>query len=489
MKNFSGALIWLTFAELMYNISGYIVHSATGRILGPEGYGRFGLVLTLTTMVIVLIGNGIPTTMSKYLSAAFEKDPGSIYGIRRAAAKLQILLMGSLTVVFFLLAPALAHLLHDESLTPLFRLSSLIIPAFAASSFNLYFFIGLHFFRVQAFLKTIRAIVRVTFIVTLAYYFGVEGAITGQILAPATIFISGLILEAILTKKYFPVAHEQKKTSTFDSATLFKYAWPLTVFLLFYELVLTTDLYLVKAFLGSDYLTGIYNAAITVGRIPYYLFYALALILIPTIAKTTADNDKKETEHLVNQALRLLILLLFPMVTLLITFTPEVLQLFYGAKFLDAAAPMNIYALGVGFLTVFYVLSFALNGAGQVKIPMKLSIAGFIGMLALNTILIPRYALIGAALSTTIVCFLLMVGILIYTELHFNVRTSWKTHMLSLFTAFLIAFLSRFLPHGHFTFMLSGIILFALYFGLLRLFGELRDSDIAPFKKLFIKKA
>ncbi|MEP7162631.1 MAG: oligosaccharide flippase family protein, partial [Candidatus Moraniibacteriota bacterium] len=318
MKKFSQALVWLTVAELIYNVSGYIVHSATGRILGPEGYGRYGLVITLTTMVIVLIGNGIPTTMSKYLSAAFEKHPEDIYGIRFAAMKLQTFLMGGVTVLFFFLAPLIAHFLGDDSLTPLFQLSALIIPTFAASSFNLYFFIGLHFFRVQAILKTVRALSRIALIVGLASLFGVQGAVTGNILAPFVVFLVGLILEVFLTRKYFPVAHTERKNSSFSSMTLLKYAWPLTLFLLFYELILTTDLYLVKGFLGSDYLTGIYNAAITVGRLPYYLFYALALLLIPAIAKTTAENNKVETEKLVEQSLRLLVLLLFPLVTLLV---------------------------------------------------------------------------------------------------------------------------------------------------------------------------
>jgi len=57
------------------------VHSVAGRILGPADYGRYGLVVTLTTMVIVLIGNGIPTAMSKYVSASLEKDPANIHSI------------------------------------------------------------------------------------------------------------------------------------------------------------------------------------------------------------------------------------------------------------------------------------------------------------------------------------------------------------------------------------------------------------------------
>ena len=146
MSTFSRSLFWLSLSEIVFNLAGYIIHSAMGRILGPSDYGRFGLVVTLTTMVIVLIGNGIPTAMSKYLSETFEKAPEKIYGIRRAAAKLQFFLMGSLTVVFFLMAPLIAALLNDPGLTPLFQLSALIIPAFSAASFNAFFFTGLHYF-------------------------------------------------------------------------------------------------------------------------------------------------------------------------------------------------------------------------------------------------------------------------------------------------------------------------------------------------------
>lgn len=487
-QKFTQAVVWLTLAEIIYNLSGYVVHALTGRLLGPEAYGRYGIVITLTTMIIVLVGNGIPTTMSKYLSAAFEKNPQDIYSIRRSSAKLQALIMGGLTIIFFLTAPLIARALGDQTLTPLFQLSALIIPAFAASSFNLYYFIGLHFFRIQALLKTIRSIARVGFIVTLAYYAGVDGAVMGNILAPATVFITGLLLEGYLTKKYFPQAVAAPSTTSFPWQTLLTYAWPLTVFLLFYELILTTDLYLVKAILGSDYLTGIYNAAITVGRIPYYLFYALALILIPAIAKTTAEEDHQETERLVNQSLRLLVLLLFPLVTLLVAYAPQILNLFYGNRFDAAATPMNIYCVGVAFLTVFYVLSFALNGAGLVKIPMRLSIYGVIGMLLLNIILIPRYELIGAALSTTIVCFVLMLAILWYIEHHFRVRLTLRTFFTSLLSALLIALATRALPQGNWSFMVSGAVLFFAYFALLKLFRELKDTDTAPLRRLFGQK-
>lgn len=482
--------MWLTISEIIFNFAGYVIHASVGRLLGPAEYGRFSLVVTLTTMIIILIGNGIPTAMSKYLSEIFESAPERILGIKRKAIKLQMLLMLAVTAIFFFAAPLIAWALSDATLTPLFQLSSLIIPAFAAASFYFYYFTGLHFFRLQAILKTLRALARVLFIVSFAYFFGIKGAISGYIAAPLLIFLIAFCADIFITHRYFPATKKSDAVPlSFSGKTLLAYAGPLTLFLIFYELILTIDLYFVKSLLREDALTGIYNAAITVGRIPYYLFYALTIILLPAISKTNAERNTEETESLVNASFRLMMLLLFPLITLLIAYAPQVLHLFYGAAYGAAEQPMSIFALGVGFLTVFYVLSFALNGTGLVKIPMYLAFFGFLGMILFNFLLIPTWALSGAALATTITSFLLMLGILFYTKRHFNVHLSIKTITLSLLSTLLIALLTYILPQGSVSFIFSGTLLFFLYFVFLKLFGELQSTDTDPFMKLFKKRA
>lgn len=483
MKHFSRALAWLTASEIVYNASGYVIHAALGRTLGPEGYGRYGLVVTITTMIIILIGNGIPTAMSKYLSEIFESEPSRIRGIRKKTVLLQSGLMGAVTLAFFLSAPFVAGLLGDPSLSPLFRLSSLIIPAFAAASFYFYYYTGLHFFRLQAALKTLRAFARMGFIVGFALLFGVEGAVSGYIAAPLLVFLVAWVADLVGTKRYFPDTRSADSPD-FPTKKLLSYAWPLTLFLLFYELVSTVDLYLIKAMLGSDRLTGLYNAAITVGRIPYYLFYALTIILLPAISKSVADRSEEETRRLVGKSMRLLALILFPAVTLLSTYSTQALSLFYGRGYEDAGATMSVFAVGVGFLTVFYVLAFALNGAGLVKVPMTLSGIGLLFSLVLNIILIPRYGIEGAAVATTVASFVLMIAMLVSVERHFAARLSGRLWLISAVSAAGIVALSFCLPDGRYSFILSGALLFALYFVPLRLSGELADEDLAPIRRL-----
>lgn len=482
MKKFSSALIWLTFSEIIFNIAGYVIQSAVGRILGPADYGRYSLIVTLTTMIIILIGNGIPTAMSKYLAEVFESAPEKILGIKYTALRLQSILMLGVTALFFFAAPLLAWALHDPSLIPLFQLSSLIIPAFAAASFYFYYYTGLHFFRLQAILKTVRALARVLFIVGFAYFFGVKGAVSGYIAAPLFVFVIGLLADIYITHRYFPHVKQSKAERVdFSGKTILAYAGPLTLFLLFYEFILTLDLYFVKSLLGSDYQTGIYNAAITAGRIPYYLFYALTIILLPAISKTTAEKNTEGTYSLIDKSLRLMNLLLFPMVTLMIVYAPQILHIFYGNKYATAEQPMKIYALGVGFLTVFYVLSFALNGAGLVRIPMKLTFFGFLGVIILNFLLIPKFQLIGAAFATTIISFVLMIAILSSVKKHFQVRIPIRTLLASIGSAIGIILLSNMFLDGAYTFIISGIALFAFYFLFLYLLGGLNKDDIDIF--------
>jgi len=490
------SVFWLTVAEIIFNISGYIVHSGVGRILGPADYGRYGLVVTLTTMIIVLIGNGIPTAMSKYLSEFFETKPEMVKVIKRQSLILQTILIGAVTLVFFALAPLISRALGDPGLTSLFRISALIIPAFAAASFYFYYFTGIHRFNIQAVLKAVRSVAKVIFIIGLAYFFKVEGAVAGYITAPFLVFIIALGIDSLIKSKSKTNESEFNKEQIRDNSPkisyysqLLNYAWPLTLFLLFYEIMISIDLYMVKGLLHNDYLTGIYNGALTVGRIPYYLFYALAIVLLPTISKTTSQNDIKETRKVVRQSLRLMLLLLPPIIILMSVFSAPIIKLFYGSPYSASAYPMSILAIGVGFLTVFYIMSFAVNGAGKVKTPMLIAFFGAVLNIFLNYFLIKNYALTGAAIATSLSSLAVMIIMLYFIKKYFKVLIDFKSLLKITLASFAICLTSLFFPKAeNLVFIIWVLILLAIYFILLYILREIKKEDIAIFKKLISRK-
>jgi len=478
------SILWLTIAEVFFNLSGYIIHASLGRMLGPADYGRYGLIITLTTMIIMLIGNGIPTAMSKYISGIFETYPGLVLKIKKQAAILQTILIGLVTLIFFLAAPWIAKLLRDETLIPLLRISALIIPSFSAAAFYLYYYIGIHRFNLQSTMKIIRSFARVILVIGLAYFFGLKGSISAYILAPAVVFMSAWAIDFFWVDRHFPKNSEV----SFDWKKLLNYAWPVTLFMLFYELLISLDLYFVKALLEDDRLTGIYNASLTVARIPYYLFYALTMVMLPSISRSTTQGDKVETSRIITQTFRMMIMLLIPIAICMIVYADPLIRFFFGGRYVGAVQSMQILTPGVIFLTIFYVMCFALNGAGKVKIPMYTALFGMILNAILNYIFVLKYGISGSALATTITSVLITMFILIYAQKFFCQLIKFRQLFNFLLTGFIIFLISFFFPPQKWIFILWGLILSIFYLMVLIAIGEFTREDLRVYKKIIFRK-
>ncbi|MFA6973554.1 MAG: flippase [Parcubacteria group bacterium] len=486
MSSIAKSALWVTISEIVFNLSGFVIHSVLGRILGPEDYGRYGLIVTLTTMVIILIGNGIPTAMAKYISEYFETNPGMVRAIKKQALILQSIIIGVVTVAFYFLSPVIAGLLNDPTLTELFQISTLIIPAFAAASFYFSYFTGLHKFNLQATLKTVRSVARIALVIGLAYFFGVKGSILGYVIAPTLVFLVALALDKFQVSREH--AAVSKTTETFDRRLLINYAWQIIIFFLAYELLISIDLYLVKALLRDDRLTGIYNASLTVGRIPYYIFYAMTVFLLPMMSKSTAQNNQTETTKILSQSLRIILVLLVPMVILLSLFAEPTLELLYGQRYLTGALPMSVLVFGVGFLTLFYVMSFAMNGAGKTKTSMWIATVGLVINAALNYFFIPQFGILGSAIATSIASLVVMIAMLYYLYRDFGVTYQLKSVLRVTLAGFHIYIFSLIIPLGNKFFILESVILLGVYFGFLWILREIKKEDLVILQNIIRRK-
>ena len=494
-KNLARSTFWLIISEIIFNLSGYIIHSFVGRILGPADYGRYGLVVTMTTMIIILVGNGIPTAMSKYISEIFDTDPSKVLAIKKKAAMLQAMIIGTLTILFFLSAPLIARALGDDSLTDLFRISSLIIPSFALASFYFSWYTGMHKFNVQSILKTMRSIFKVLAIVGLAWAYKVPGSIIGYALAAFSVFLVAFFYDRLSVTRSLKKAAEAQNISSdslsidsFNSRVLLNYAWQVVLFFLAYELLISIDLYMVKGIMQDDYLTGIYNAALTVGRIPYYIFYALTIMLLPVVSKSTAANDHAKTNKIVSQSLRLMVIFLVPSVILMAQFAQPIIRIFYSAKYADAAYPMSILAWGVGFLTIFYVMSFVLNGAGKTKVSMYISILGVIVNTTLNYFMIKKFGLIGSAIATSITSALVTFIMIYFLIKNFGPVMKISSLLKIASAGIIMYFASLFFSKGLIIFILWSIILFFMYLTVLYLLKEIGPKDLAYVREIISSK-
>lgn len=491
-SNLAKSALWVTVSEIIFNLSGFIIHSILGRVLGPADYGRYGIIITITTMVIILIGNGIPTAMSKYISEIFETNPRLILKIKKQAIIIQTILIACVTAIFYFSAPLISSLLKDETLTPLFRFSSLIIPAFAAASFYFSYYTGLHKFNIQATLKTIRSLLRIIAVIGLALAFGLYGSISGYIIAPFAVFaVAFLIDKFVIDKKIkIKIAQTPKNENldtNFDWKKLVNYGWQIVIFFLAYELLISIDLYLVKGILNDDALTGIYNASLTVGRIPYYIFYAMTVFLLPMVSQKSAGNNLTNAKEIIDNALHIMLVLLAPMVILISIYSREILELLYGANYLEGALPMSVLVFGVGFLTIFYVLSFAANGGGKTMVSTSISFFGLALNIILNYFLILKMGIVGSAWATTITSLLITIIMLYYIKKHFSASLSTAEIFKVGASGIILYTLSYYIPANIYTFIPLSIILFLIYLGIMYTLRAITKNDLLLFKKILKK--
>jgi O-antigen/teichoic acid export membrane protein len=202
------------------------------------------------------------------------------------------------------------------------------------------------------------------------------------------------------------------------------------------------------------------------------------------ISKTTSENDHEKTTEVISKSLRLMIILLVPIIILMSHFSKPIIEIFYGAKYLEAASSMAILVYGVGFLTIFYVMCFVMNGAGKTKISMNLSILGFTLNVILNYFLIKKYGIIGSAWATTIASFLAMLLMIFYLYREFKVFIKLKSLLKIFLTGIIIYFVSQFFPTNGVIFVFWVTLIFGFYILILIAFGEINNKDWIFLKKM-----
>ncbi len=437
-------------AFLFFIASGYVIHIYLGRRLGPEEYGVFGVVISLLAVIEVFFLKGMRDTVAKFAS----EFPHKARAIKYTGLKLQMYLAAILGTLFFLLSPIIAVLLRDESLTPYIRLISLVIPIVAVHSLLLGYLSGTGRFGQRALVVIVYCVVKVFAVFVLIYLgFGVKGAIFAYLLGA----LSGFILSVYFT-------HDQGKISeNFPASQMIAFTLPLIFFSGAKNLLMNLDLLFVKVMIQDSSAAGYYTAAMMLTKVPHVIFLAFSIILLPAVSKATSVGDGVQTSRYINSCLKYLLILLLPILLFLAAAPHEVMELVYSEQYMAAAEALAILIFGISFITVFSVLTTVVTGAGRPKTALAMVMVLVPLDIVLNLVLIPRYALRGAALATTITCFLGMFIALIYVRTKFGPLLSFRSFIGIILASSLFYFGPHFFPIAGPFLVLEGLILSVLY--------------------------
>ncbi|MBS3126569.1 flippase [Candidatus Woesearchaeota archaeon] len=473
---------YLMIAEAVSLFSTYIIHIGLARYLGPDAYGIFGVLMSLYLINNAFLGDGVPKAVSKYVAESKDK----MQAIFHSSFKLQLLVAIFFCAAYVIFSEQLALVLHDISLKPyIIFLGFMVIPLSLIPLYANGYLNGLRLFRQQALIKIIYPLFRVAFTFIFIYLgFEMFGVLAGYLIA----LLFGLFLCWYFVK-IKDSSHTQSDARSpfpqFPLRTLLAFSIPVTAAALGLTLIRNVNVLFLKSLMGDNILVGYYTAAATLSNVPYLIFSALPLALLPAISRSVAAQETALTKKYITQSVRYLLLLLLPMTLLVAATSKEIVTLFYSSAYTSAASVLGILIFSSMIMVFVTTLSSIVTGSGKPHIEMifMFIIAGTV--ILLNFILIPLLGMIGAALSSLIASLfaLIIAAAYIYKKWH---------ALISFLSFFRIAFCSVILFFVASLWHFSGILIFVnyailllLYVLLLMLFGELRKEDVSLVQKIF----
>lgn len=380
--------LYILLAKIFWSVSAFALHVGLGRIMGPEDYGVFGVMMTVISMNYLILGNGVRQAVSKYAA----EDPKRAGTIQRQGMRIQLAFSFLLGGALALLAAPISSALQDDSLVGLFRLSALAVPPTGMLFVYSGALEGMRSFGRSAVVGLISAVSRFLFVFALVLLgFHVAGAMVGVILSVSLACMTGYLF-----------CRDLPMDGGFDGGRLIRFALPVLLFSVALAALMHIDILFAKAIVTDDDAIGHYTAAQAVSRMLYFFFSTFGILLLPTVTDRIARRDSVGVRIYIKDALRYTLISLAPAVALISGTSGELMTLLYGLPYIDAARPLAILALGIACLSATLVLSTLLQAADSPRLPFLILTGLVILDVALLLILIPRYGLSGAASATAI---------------------------------------------------------------------------------------
>jgi len=389
---------------------------------GPYNYGVLSLGIGVFGIFGAISTMGLDWGVTKYVAYYRNKmDTPRIKGIITSALKLSFIVAFLLSVFGFIMADVIAQrIFHNPDLTIVLRIFMLAVPFDAMRRI----FIGTtKAFQHVKYETYSRDLIENIIKLSLTIIVVILGA---SLLGLSIAFIGGILASFIavvyFTEKNVFSIFKTKIVSIKPYWELFNYSWPLMFTALLFMLSLWTDSLLIGYFKDAA-TVGIFNAAGPIAFLVYQLPSSLMVIFLPIITDLRAKGDSAGVESVHKTVSRWIFITGLMAVAGMAIFSKELIDLIFGNNYLLASTPLIILAIG------YFINSFIFSGQRILMafdktrlIFVDITISFSLNIL-LGILLIPRYGLIGAAVSTALSFILLSIITLIQTRYVLKLKT------------------------------------------------------------------
>jgi len=324
----------MMFALLTGSIFSYLYQVVTGILLPKWEYGVLGVALSVFYIASVLTQNTFSWAGMRRMSIA-ERDEIIVLLRTTTAGNFTLAIIASIFVLWFsrtsttyfiplvLVCMTLLLAALQNSYASLYR-ALRMFPQLAAAGIS------------SAAIKFVSAV--------LLIYIGL-GAVGG---------ILALLLSVVAVLAYFvdlnrKIALPKARGFAFD---MIPETIPVSVVFIGIAALVNVSILFLRYYIGSDVVAGVYNAALTIARAPFFITAVIVTVLFPYIS-----SKSEASEQYAFQSIKYTMLFVFP-VCISMAVDPETwLNFFFLKKYIEGATALRFLGLGMGFISVSLAVS------------------------------------------------------------------------------------------------------------------------------------
>ena len=207
------------------------------------------------------------------------------------------------------------------------------------------------------------------------------------------------------------------------------------------------DILMIGALLNSNEV-GYYSVPWVLIRTLWLFPQAVQMITFPLTAKYWARNKRTQLRKMLEISIKQTASILIFLSLAMAFFIKDIIELLFGLSFQHSVSPFYILLPGSIFIGTYKAIGGTLAGLNKPTTSLYITTSGVIMNVAMNIYLIPRYGIVGAAMSTSTSFIFISLCSFYYIEKNIHVRlpASWLLPLAS--SAFLSVLLLLLLsPH------------------------------------------
>jgi O-antigen/teichoic acid export membrane protein len=397
-------------------------------LLGPEGMGISGLLISTTDFLGRLTNLGLGTSAVKNVAEA--SSTGDKNRVARVISVLRRLVWATgilglaLTII---LSPLLSKLTFgNKDYTEAFIWISSTLLFQQLTSGQLVILQGLRKLEYLARANLIGSIIGLFITVPLYYFFGIDGIV------PAIILVSffSLLLAYIYAKK---TGVKSVKISNRETILEGKDMMKMGFLLSMSGLIMLGTSYAIRIYIsnaGGVEEVGLFNAGFAIiNTYVGMIFTAMGTDYYPRLSSVAGNNLK--AKEMINQQAEIAILILAPILTIFLVFINWVIILLYSEKFIAVNEMIHWAALGMYFKAISWSIAYVFLAKGVARLFFWNELIANLLMLGLNIVGYRIAGLEGLGISFLGGYLIYLIQVYFIARLKYKFRFARETYLVS----------------------------------------------------------